>query len=209
MISAVRFNGQKGGSINALHRACQSTKEDLAIHCNQHSLQLWWLIVPLDLDFWGWESGIFHVQWLPHFKKILAQVLSVQPICQSVFLSSFPRTCSDRRVVKLQVKVITGCHSHKPTCRQSLGQWLPVSIPRPEEAIGSIHSDWAAIFRTALSTLAWGKELVKVPQTLPALPHQASLPQLADHPTSSQIKLQRKPQKTKSSFLEPGMSKQC
>ena len=95
------------------------------------------------------------------------------------------------------MKVVTGSHSHKPACKWPLDQWLLISIPRAEEAFGSIQDDWTALFRTTLPTITLGKRLEKVLQTLPALLHQASLQQLADHPTSSKTKTTKKTPKDK------------
>ena len=76
----------------------------------------------------------------------------------------------------------------------------------PENAFGSIQGDWAALFRTPLSIIIWGKELEKVPQTLPALLFLASLPQLAGNSKSGHTKTTRRPQKINSSPWEPGTS---
>ena len=111
--------------------------------------------------------------------------------------SSSPKTCGNGSMTKWQVKVITGSHSYKPACRWPLDQLFLIFTSMAGGAFGCIQGDWAALFRTALPTLTWWKWLGKVHQTLPALPCLAGLWQLADHPTSSQIKTKKKTSKDK------------
>ena len=135
---SARLNGQKGSSAMhcGVHRAHQSTKDDLAIHWRKYSLQSWWhhTTGPRLLRMREWNCACAMTSPL----KNISHRFYLWNLSVSLYFSSSMKTCSNKSVAKQGVKMITGGHSHKPACWCPLDQWSLISVPRAEEVFSSM-----------------------------------------------------------------------